>query len=129
MLELPEFIAAAMKIPRRTLGLVNLMILPVAVSTALIAGGVGLALTDDGLWNDIAGFGAVFLGLLGAVGFTWQGPLGVLRRSTAELKNPLWGAVLDEQIAIAITDMPPGAIVEPEDAAIAAPAVGPPVHR
>jgi hypothetical protein len=125
MLELPDFVNAAMKIPRRTLRLMSAMIVPSVISIALICGGIVLALSDDGLWREALGFGSIALGLFGAIGITWQGTLETLRRSAADIKTPIWGAVLDEEIARAITERPHGAIFEQEEAATAAPAVGP----
>jgi hypothetical protein len=125
MLELPNFINAAQKIPNRTLRLLGLVLSPLALFVGLASGGLLLALNDDGLLPSTLGFVAFFVGLAGTVGFTWQGPMESLRRSTAELKKPLWGAVLDEEIAAAITRKPRGAIFPSEDAAVAAPATGP----
>jgi hypothetical protein len=125
MLELPNFINAAQKIPNRTLRLLGRVLSPLVVFASLACGGLLLALNDDGLLESALGFVALFIGIAGAVGFTWQGPMDSLRRSTAELKKPLWGAVLDEEIATAITKKPLGAIFPSEDAAVAAPATGP----
>jgi hypothetical protein len=125
MLELPDFIDAAVKIPQRTFRLLSTMVLPMVVFTTITCVGVFFALEDDGLGKAVAGVVAIVVGLTGGVGFTWQGPLDSLRRSAAELKQPLWGAVLDEEIAKAITERPRGAMFTPEDAAIAAPAAGP----
>lgn len=127
MLELPDFINAAQKVPNRTLRLLGVLLTPLLVSVGLACGGVLLALSEEGLWQSIVGFGAICVGVAGTVRFTWQGPMDSLRRSTAELKKPLWGAVLDEEIADAITRKPPGAIFPSEEAAVAAPATGPTV--
>ncbi|MGN6275071.1 MAG: hypothetical protein ACTHNP_03955 [Solirubrobacterales bacterium] len=127
MLELPDFLRAAQKIPPRTIRLLGVMSTPLAVSVALACGGVLLAVGNDDLLQSVLGAGLAFLGAAGAIGFTWRGPLEIVRRSTAELKKPLWGAVLDEEIAKAITKRPQGAIFGSEDAAVAAPAVGPPL--
>lgn len=127
MLELPDFVNAAQKIPPRTLRLLGAMFMPLVVSVAFVGAGLLLTLNDAALWQSIVGIGAIFVGVAGAIGLTWQGPLEGLRRLTAELKKPLWGAVLDEEIAEAITKKPKGAIFPTEDAAVAAPAVGPPV--
>ncbi len=125
MLELPNFIHAAQKIPNRTLRLLGRVLSPLALFVGLASGGLVIALNDDGLLESTLGFVAFFVGIAGTVGLTWQGPMESLRRSTSELKKPLWGAVLDEEIATAITKKPPGAIFPSADAAVAAPAAGP----
>lgn len=125
MLELPDFISAAQKIPFRTLRLLGVMFTPLVVAVIVACGGVLLTLSNDDLLQGIVGIGLALVGFAGAIGFLWRGPLEVVRRATAELRKPLWGAVLDEEIAKAITERPQGAIFESEDAAVAAPAAGP----
>jgi hypothetical protein len=129
MLELPDFIDAARKVPARTAKLFSVMFLPLAIFLALICIGTAVALSDDNIAKEVVGFGAIVIGAIGAAGFTWKGPIDALRRSSAEIKKPLWGAVLDEEIAMRITEEPPGVEFEHKDASVAAPAPGPMIGR
>jgi hypothetical protein len=125
MLELPDFLNAARRMPSEALQAMRIVWMPLAVSALVAGGGVWLIASDDGTKKAAFGAVAVAAGVIGAVGFTWQGPLGALRRLTTRIETPLWGAVLDREISEAITETPPGAIFDPKDPQVAAPAAGP----
>jgi hypothetical protein len=66
-----------------------------------------LALVGVGVWQLVEGSSshlvAGVISVLAAVGLTWKGIGGALGRLVGKLEQPLWGAVLDDAIADAIT--------------------------
>jgi hypothetical protein len=71
---------------------------------ALVVVGVGLL-----IWGAFEGGGPLVGGvtsILAALGLTWKGVGGVLGQLAGKLEQPLWGAVLDDAIADAITLRP-----------------------
>ncbi len=121
MLELHAYFATAVRALKHGARLVRGVLLPIAVALVLLLVGSFLLVKNPGA-------GATALGVVtvaGAVGITWKGILGGLGSVAARLQRPVWGAALDEEIAAAITLLPPDARPVPEEADEAAPASGP----
>lgn len=73
----------------------------VLTATLLLFGGIALLIIGGGS-AIVAGAGSI----LAALGLTWKGLGGALGQLAGKLEQPLWGAVLDDVIAKAITLTP-----------------------
>ncbi len=105
MLEIGNYISAASQMLRRTAAIVRSvtfrMPLLTCATLALTGGGIYL-LSKGGSSHLVAGATSVLV----AFGLTWKGVGGALGRLAGRLEQPLWGAVLDDAIADAITLLP-----------------------
>jgi hypothetical protein len=114
-------VEAAVQTLRRMVRLLRGVWIPVGVGLAVFLGGL-LVLVDNGSTGKLlAGVATV----TGAIGFTWKGTLGAIGQVATNLEHPVWGAELDDEIAQAITKLPPGADLNWEEPKDAAPASGP----
>jgi hypothetical protein len=73
----------------------------VGLAAALLLAGVALLIVG-GSSEIVAGAGSI----VAALGLTWKGIGGALGQLAGRLEQPLWGAVLDDAIADAITLLP-----------------------
>jgi hypothetical protein len=122
MLELPDYVDAAVQTLRRMVWLLRGALIPILVALMAFLVGVFVLFHTSETGKLLAGVATV----TGALGFTWKGTLGAISRVTTDLEHPVWGAELDDGIGRAITQLPPGAVFDWKEPKDAAPASGPP---
>jgi hypothetical protein len=102
MLEIDNYLDAAKELLSRARGLVLRAIAKMPVLSALV-----VALLAAGVSLLVLGSSSQLVGgvtsILVALGLTWKGLGGTLGQLARNLERPLWGAVLDDAIADAIT--------------------------
>lgn len=105
MLEIENYLDAAQDLVSRAAiisrGVVRRMPMLSALIAVLLGGGVALLI----LGSTTQLVGGV-TSILAAVGLTWKSLGGALGQLVGKLERPLWGAVLDDAIADAITLLP-----------------------
>jgi hypothetical protein len=105
MLEIENYLDAAQDLVSRAAvisrGVVRRMPMLSALIAVLLGGGVALLI----LGSTTQLVGGV-TSILAAVGLTWKSLGGALGQLVEKLERPLWGAVLDDAIADAITLLP-----------------------
>lgn len=105
MLEVDNYLDATRRLSGRTAVIVRGVVVRMPLLTGLV-----LALVGVGVWLLAEGSSAQLVGgvtsVLAALGLTWKGLGGALGKLASKLEQPLWGAVLDEVIADAITLLP-----------------------
>jgi hypothetical protein len=105
MLEIENYLDAGKELVHRTAVITRRAVLKMPLLTLAILGlvGAGIWLLSQGTSSQsVAGATSV----LTAVGLTWKGLGGTLGQLAGKLGQPLWGAVLDDAIADAITLLP-----------------------
>ena len=105
MLEIDNYLDAGKELVHRMAVIARRALLRMPLLTFGILGlvGVGVWLLSQGSSSQlIAGATSV----LAALGLTWKGLGGALGQLAGKLEQPLWGAVLDDAIADAITLLP-----------------------
>lgn len=102
MLEIDNYLDAASDLVSRMAVVVRgaIVRMPVLATSVLALVGVGVGLLFAGSSSQLVG-GAT--SILAALGLTWKGFGGTLGKLVGRLETPLWGAVLDDAIADAIT--------------------------
>lgn len=105
MLEIDNYLDAGKQLVHRMAVIARRAILRMPLLT------IGaLALTGLGVWLLAEGSGSQLVAgatsVLVALGLTWKGLGGALGQLAGKLEQPLWGAVLDDAIADAITLLP-----------------------
>jgi hypothetical protein len=105
MLEIDNYLDAAKDLLSRARGVVWRAItrMPVLSSLIVVLLGTGVALLVLGSSSQLIGG---VTSILVALGLTWKGIGGTLGQLLGKLERPLWGAVLDDAIADAITLLP-----------------------
>jgi hypothetical protein len=105
MLEIENYLDAARDLAHQMhivlRGLIRRLPWLVGLAAALLLVGVGLLILG-GSSEIVAGAGSI----VAAIGLTWKGIGGALGQLAGKLEQPLWGAVLDDSIANAITLLP-----------------------
>ncbi len=105
MLETDNYLDAARELAHQMHlvlgGLIRRLPWLAGLATLLLLGGVALLIVG-GSSEIVAGAGS----LIAALGLTWKGIGGALGQLAGRLEQPLWGAVLDDAIADAITLLP-----------------------
>jgi hypothetical protein len=129
MLEINNYLDAAWEMASRTAtivrGVVRRMPLFAGFIVALVLAGVVL-LSQGSTSQLVSGVTSI----LAAVGLTWKGFGGALGHLAGKLEQPLWGAVLDDAIADAITLLPDNKAETGGRRALALVlAAGPPAHQ
>ncbi|HEX7244079.1 MAG TPA: hypothetical protein VF245_00765 [Solirubrobacterales bacterium] len=124
MLDLGDYITAAVQTLGRTTKLLRGVRLLIGIALVAFVVGAVLLFTSGGAGKMIVGAAAV----VGSLGFTWKGTLAAVGRVAGGLEHPVWGAELDVVIAKAITERPPEAIFEWREPKDFAPASGPPAE-
>jgi hypothetical protein len=105
MLEIDNYLDAARRLSVRTAAIVRGVVvrMPLLSTLVLALAGVGVwLLAEGGSAQLVAGVTSV----LAALGLTWKGLGGALGKLAGKLEQPLWGAVLDDAIADAVTLLP-----------------------
>jgi hypothetical protein len=105
MLEIDNYLDAGKELARRIAGIVRRAVLkmPLLMFVVAVLVGVGVWLLSNGdSGHLVAGATSVLVGL----GLTWKGLGTALGQLAGKLEQPLWGAVLDDAIAEAITLLP-----------------------
>ena len=121
MLELQDYFSTGARALKHAVRLLRGVWIAAIAAILLLAFGSFLLVRDDGAFATAAGL----VGVAGSLGITWKGIFGSLGPVVAQIQGPVWGAALDEEIAIAITCLPAGARELSEKAKLAAPAAGP----
>jgi hypothetical protein len=105
MLEIDNYLDAARQVAARTAAIVRGVAVRMPLLAALVLGlvGVGIWLLAEGSSSQLVGG---VTSVLVALGVTWKGLGGALGQLAGKLEQPLWGAVLDDAIADAITLLP-----------------------
>lgn len=105
MLEIDNYLDATKQLASRMASIVR----GVVIRMPLLAG-VIIVLLGAGVWLLFQGSSSQLVGgatsILAAVGLSWKGLGGALGKLVGKLEPPLWGAVLDDAIADAITLLP-----------------------
>jgi hypothetical protein len=108
MLEIDNYLDAARDLARQMhtvlRGLIRRLPWLAGLAAVLLGGGIALLIVG-GSSEIVAGASSI----LAALGLTWKGIGGALAQLAGKLEQPLWGAVLDEAIADAITLLPDNA--------------------
>ncbi len=120
-LELHDYVRTGGRALKNGARLVGKMWFLLLIVLVLLGAGSWLLVKDEGAGATVAGLVSVAT----AIGVTWKGILGALAAVASKLQQPVWGAALDEEIAAAITELPPGASAASESAREAAPSPGP----
>lgn len=105
MLEIDNYLDAGNEIAHRMAGIVRRAVWKMPLLTFIVGAlvGVGIWLLSEGNSGHlVAGATSVLAGL----GLTWKGLGTALGQLAGKLEQPLWGAVLDDAIADAITLLP-----------------------
>lgn len=105
MLEIDNYLDAARQMERRMAAILRGLIVRMPVLSFAV-----VALAGAGVWLLFQGSSAQLVGgatsILAALGLTWKGLGAALGKMIGKLERPLWGAVLDDAIADAITLLP-----------------------
>jgi hypothetical protein len=105
MLEIDNYLDAGKELVHRMAVIGRRAVLRVPLLTVGVIGlvGAGVWLLSKGSSSQLV---AGATSVLAALGLTWKGLGGVLGQLAGKLEQPLWGAVLDDAIADAITLLP-----------------------
>jgi hypothetical protein len=117
MLELRDYVKAGARALMNAMRLARGVWPVLVLAFVLFVLGVVLVLSGAKLSGLIA--------LVGSVGITWKGVADGVGGVMERLQDPVWGAALDEEVAGAITTLPPGASLSSQEVEDAAPAAGP----
>lgn len=105
MLEISDYLDAARQLASQTATIVTGVVRPIPLLAGFIVALVvaGVVLVFQGSSSQLVGG---VTSILAALGLTWNAPRGALGQLAGKLEQPLWGAVLDDAIADAITLLP-----------------------
>jgi len=105
MLEIDNYLDAGKELAHRMAVIARRAVLrmPLLTLSTLALIGAGVWLLSQGSRSQLV---AGATSVLAALGLTWKGLGGALGQLAGKLEEPLWGAVLDDAIADAITLLP-----------------------
>jgi hypothetical protein len=121
MLELQDYVKTGQRALKDGAKLLRAVLVPALLAVALLILGSWLLVENEGAVATAVGIATV----AGALGITWRSIIGSLGAVADKLQGPVWGAALDEQIAVSITNLPSGAQAARKPAKKGAPASGP----